>query len=108
MNKIRIVIVSSLLFVITASFGVAGDKPALDSLIVYGEGFAFGVREPQGWVGDIQNSHKFGANIIFYRKSETIENAKALIRILVAKKPMRIPKRILNTIGKAIKQNIEI
>jgi len=55
MDTVRIVIVSSLLFVIIASFAVAGDKRALDSLIVYGDGFAFGVREPQGWVGDIQN-----------------------------------------------------
>jgi hypothetical protein len=86
MNKITAAIVSILFFVITASFGVAGDKPALDSLIVYGEGFAFGVKEPPGWVGDCQNSHRFGANIIFYRKSETAENAKALIRILVADK----------------------
>ena len=86
MDTIRMIILSSLLFVIIASFVVAEDKPALDNLIVYGEGFAFRVKEPQGWVGDIQNSHKFGANIIFYRKSETIKNAKAIIRILVAKK----------------------
>jgi len=108
MDKIRIVIVSSLLFVIISSFAIAGDKPGLDSLIVYGEGFAFGVKEPQGWVGDVQNSHKFGANIIFYRESETMENAKALIRILVAKKRMRILKRILNTIWRLINRNIAI
>jgi hypothetical protein len=65
---------------------LAAEKPPLNSLIVYGEGFAFGVKEPQGWVGDTQNSHNFDANIIFYKKSETAENAKALIRILVAKK----------------------
>lgn len=108
MERARLVTVSSVLFVIIASFAIAGDKPALDSLIVYGDGFAFGAKEPQGWVGDIQNSRKFGANILFYRKSEPIENAKALIRILVAKKPTRIRKRILNTIWKLINRNIGI
>jgi len=54
--------------------------------MVYGKGFAFWVKEPQGWVGDIQNSSRFHANIIFYKKSETAKNAKALIRVLVAQK----------------------
>lgn len=76
----------SVFFIISTTFSVADQKPPLDSLIVYGNGFAFGVKEPQGWVGDTQNSSKFHANIIFYKKSETAENSKALIRILVAKK----------------------
>jgi len=86
MERTRLLIGISALFIIIASFAVAADKSPLDSFIVYGEGFAFMVRGPQGWVGDTQNSNKFGASIIFYRKSETAENAKALIRISVLKK----------------------
>jgi len=86
MKRIRLLIGITIFFIITSTIAIAVEKPPLDSLIVYGEGFAFGVKEPQGWVGDTQNSRQFGANIIFYQKSETVENAKTLIRILVAKK----------------------
>lgn len=86
MDRTKLLIGFSIFFIFLTTFAVAKEKALLDSLMVYGEGFAFGVKEPQGWVGDIQNSSRFHANIIFYKKSETAENAKALIRILVAKK----------------------
>ena len=86
MNRKKILIGISIFFIFITTFAVANEKAPLDSLMVYGEGFAFGVKEPKGWVGDIQNSSKFHANIIFYKKSKTAENAKALIRILVAGK----------------------
>jgi len=86
MYRTMLLIGFSIFFTFLTTFAVAKEKIPLDGLMVYGEGFAFGVKEPQGWVGDIQNSSRFHANIIFYKKSETAENAKTLIRILVAKK----------------------
>lgn len=86
MDRTKLFIGIVIFFIIIPNIMFAAEKPSLDSLIVYGEGFAFGVKEPQGWIGDIQNSSRFHANIIFYKKSETVENAKALIRILVARK----------------------
>lgn len=35
-----------------------------DALLVYGEGFAFSVKEPHGWRGDIEAAQKYGANIV--------------------------------------------
>jgi hypothetical protein len=65
--------------------GSATSGPKLDSLIVYGEGFAFSVREPNGWVGDTGSAGKLGANILFYPKGVPFESA-TLIRVTVAHK----------------------
>lgn len=35
----------------------------LDALLVYGEGFVFSVKEPAGWVGDIEDAKQYSANI---------------------------------------------
>jgi len=42
---------------------------AKDSLIVYGNDFAFIVKEPAGWHGDIDNAERFNCNVIFYAQS---------------------------------------
>ena len=86
MDRIKLLIGIFIFFILIPNITSASEKPPLDSLTVYGEGFAFGVKEPQGWIGDTQNSHNFDANIIFYKKSETAKNAKVLIRIRVAGK----------------------
>lgn len=39
-----------------------------DNLIVYGKKFAFKVKEPVNWHGDIDNAKRFHCNIIFYPK----------------------------------------
>ena len=63
------------------------DQSDLSSLLVYGEGFRFAVKEPPGWVGDTDRAAEFGANIIFYRRGQTPDTRGApLIRILVAHK----------------------
>lgn len=61
---------------------VAGcNAQKLDQLIVYGDGFAFSAKTPTGWVSDIDRAAGVGANVLFYRATETFENAAALIRI---------------------------
>jgi hypothetical protein len=55
----------------------------LHSLIVYGDDFAFSVHEPTGWKGDIDNAAGIGANIVFYKSSETFDSADALIRVRI-------------------------
>jgi hypothetical protein len=62
------------------------DDPKLDRLIVYGHGFALGVKEPPGWTGDTDSAAAAGANIVFYRKRETYASALALIRVRVSRK----------------------
>jgi hypothetical protein len=57
-----------------------------DRLLVYGKGFLFGVKEPQGWMGDTEHANEAGANILFYRKGERYEKAVALIRVRLADK----------------------
>ena len=61
-------------------------KEKLVSLLVYGQGFVFSVKEPEGWRGDTQNAAQFSANIIFYPSSQSLEEAKTIIRVLVADK----------------------
>ena len=38
---------------------------SIDNLMVYGDGFTFSLKEPQGWTGDIDNAAKYQANIVF-------------------------------------------
>ena len=63
-----------------------GEEKKLDRLIVYGEGFAFGVKEPAGWKADTKNAATLDANILFYRPAETIDTAIALIKIRIGSK----------------------
>lgn|SRR6266404_2331727 len=64
----------------------ASAEPKRDSLIVYGGKFSFAVKEPAGWTGDTEHAARFGANIVFHRSSETIDNAGALIRVRLGSK----------------------
>lgn len=65
----------------------AGNSGAdMSGLIVYGSDFGFVVREPQGWKGDSEAASNYGGNIVFYRRSETVHNARTLILINVSTK----------------------
>lgn len=60
-------------------------KPA--NLIVYGKGFAFGVKEPVGWrgdTGDLANKHQ--VNIIFSPSQDDSLRHEVTIRVRVNKK----------------------
>ena len=47
--------------------GVVRAQPGLDSLLVYGEGFAFSVKEPEGWIGDTEHAGMYQANALYPR-----------------------------------------
>jgi len=64
----------------------AGAQPHLSNLLVYGDGFAFAVREPQGWTGDTTVAADYSANVIFYSSSAKPDRAGVLIRVSVIDK----------------------
>jgi hypothetical protein len=87
MKRILIVLLSLLL--LPPSLWAEAKKRTekkLDSLLVYGQGFMFSVKEPSGWVGDIENAKKLSANIIFYPVSQRYETAQTIIRVLIVSK----------------------
>ena len=67
---------------------VAKPKAEDDRLIVYGQNFAFGVKEPQAWRGSTgQIANKFQANIIFVPSAEGSQGEDvATIRVRVNRK----------------------
>ena len=58
------------------------DSAKMDNLIVYGETFSFNVKEPNDWIGDIDNAAKYHSNIIFYKDKKELENGGAIIQVL--------------------------
>jgi hypothetical protein len=55
----------------------------LDQLLVYGEDFMFGVKEPPGWVGDTTNAEGFEANVVLHESGQPRDSWSGLIRIRV-------------------------
>lgn len=84
MRYLNIAVAVLLSFISTLAF--SEDAPRLDQLIVYGQGFSFGVKEPPGWTGDTQNANHVGANVLFYRATENLNNVGALIRVRLSSK----------------------
>lgn len=58
----------------------------LDALLVYGEGFVFSVKEPSGWVGDIESAKQYSANIIFFPAGKIHDSTQTVIRVLIVDK----------------------
>jgi hypothetical protein len=52
-----------------------------DQLLVYGENFTFGVKEPPGWNGDITNAEKFQSNVVLHESGQPLDSTSGLIRI---------------------------
>jgi len=77
----------SQLFILFAMLLETGAQAAdrLGDLLVQGENFTISVKEPMGWKGDSNASAGHG-NLVFYRMNENLQNAKAVIRVLVANK----------------------
>ena len=55
----------------------------LDQLLVYGDGFIFGVKEPLGWKGDIASAGNLQSNVILHEGGQPPESSQGLIRIRV-------------------------
>ena len=84
LSKFAAVVVSVLL--LTGGL-VAQSAPKMDRLIVYGDGFAFGVKEPTGWRGDTdQIANKYHVNIVFAPTTKEPENSDITIRVRVNSK----------------------
>lgn len=64
----------------------SASSPKLDRLLVYGEGFVFGVKEPAGWHGDTEKAKAYEANILFYRPATDPGKPEGVIRVRVSKK----------------------
>jgi len=68
---------------ILGAAALAAEKPPrLDNLLIYGDGFVFSAKEPQGWVGDTTNSSAWGCNVLFYPRGQTPQEA-TIIRVRV-------------------------
>jgi hypothetical protein len=57
-----------------------------DRLMVYGDGFIFGVKEPQGWHGDIDSAASYSANIVFTGPGFDSTSPFDIIRVCVNSK----------------------
>ena len=64
----------------SAASNWSGSKVDVKSLLVYGDGYLYSVREPDGWHGDT-NLPKGYANIAFYRDGETLKTSTTLILV---------------------------
>jgi hypothetical protein len=58
----------------------------LDQLMVYGDGFAFSVKEPAGWKGDTKKAEAFGANVVLHEIAQPSGSVTGLIRIRIDSK----------------------
>ncbi|MDQ2961993.1 MAG: hypothetical protein M3R31_02365 [Pseudomonadota bacterium] len=66
---------------------IAAGEPRRHVLDVYGEGFAFEVREPPEWFVDSTIASEFGASVIFYPNTRDPHSpGTPVIRIVVLKK----------------------
>jgi len=62
-------------------------KPKMDNLIVYGEGFSFAVKEPDGWRADTgEIASQYHVNVIFSPLQEASLKHNVSIRVRVSKK----------------------
>jgi hypothetical protein len=57
-----------------------------DWLILHGDRFRFGVKEPAGWQGDWERASNLKSNIIFYQKGHDMTTAYGVIRVRINNK----------------------
>jgi hypothetical protein len=55
-------------------------------LVVYSDDLMFVVKEPKGWIGDIEKAPHVQAGVVLYRENETFEENSALIAVRVSRK----------------------
>jgi hypothetical protein len=86
---LRYVAAISAAIVFVTLFSVGFASPTLqkmDRLIVYGDEFMFGVKEPEGWQGDTERAGSLKVNILFYPRGPLPSNLDGVIRVRVNKK----------------------
>src|SRR3989442_3931869 len=52
-----------------------------DRVIVHGDGFAFGVKEPPAWRADLGHAGRFGAHVLFYQSRHALRGGAPLIKV---------------------------
>ncbi|MFZ1685954.1 MAG: hypothetical protein WAU70_00915 [Flavobacteriales bacterium] len=80
MSYVRYIVAAIVLLIAADTQAQDADSSAMKSLIVYGDGFSFGVKEPQGWTGDIDRAAEYHSNIVFYPVGEDPDKA-ALVQV---------------------------
>jgi len=74
------------LILLVAAVASAQSSQELNNLLVYGKGFAFGVKEPDGWHGDTDKiAAQYHVNVVFQSPSEPPKD-EVTIRVRVNKK----------------------
>ena len=72
--------------VLAGVFAQAQSNQKLNNLIIYGDGFSFAVREPDGWVGDTDKvAAKYHVNVVFL-PPEASKKYDVTIRVLICNK----------------------
>ncbi len=56
-------------------------RPALAAVIVHGDGFTFGVKEPPAWRADLGHAPRFGAHVLFYQTKHALRGGATLIMV---------------------------
>lgn len=90
MSKASLIIAGLLISVLSAP-PVAGDPgqglpQKKDQLLVFGQGFTFGVKEPAGWQGDTERAAKYKVNVLFFPKGQGRKSLDGAIRVGIYKK----------------------
>src|SRR2546428_7515649 len=52
-----------------------------DRVIVHGDGFTFGVKEPPAWRADLGHAPRFGAHVLFYQTKHALRGGATLIMV---------------------------
>jgi hypothetical protein len=76
----------ALTFLGTAALAIPQSQQKMDSLMVFGDHFMFGVKEPEGWQGDTERASSFKMNILIYPRGHRLPDLHGVIRIRVNKK----------------------
>src|SRR2546426_8587941 len=58
-----------------------------DRVIVRGDGFAFGVKEPPAWRADLGHASRFGAHVLFYQTKHALRGGATLIMVRLGTTP---------------------
>jgi hypothetical protein len=89
-SDLRVAVLVRFVFLLTMSLSVArsqAPEQKRDALIVYGENFSFGVKEPTGWRADTSDlARQYHVNVAFVKVPEEPDSAHALIRVRISAK----------------------
>ena len=72
------------LAVLALAAPVSAERQA-DRVIVRGDGFAFGVKEPPAWRADLGHAPHFGAHVLFYQSRHALKGNATLIMVRLSK-----------------------